>query len=278
MLPSRQFVFARAQAARFPETARFVNDGTTREDRLPNYLNKADPQASTVWCCTPPTNMSQLQGDRLAQGGRRAILRITAPPRARLACGARPARRATSGGTATRRASTRARTRTSRTGWPPPRPCWSSRRRCAKGQSARPADAPRGARAPVAPLRARGKTPLASSERDVLAPLHDEWFCQVEQFVGLRRLWPADAAPHPDPGAPPSRLPCGSQVEQSLWSPPAMRSDRVKSATNKSLLSNDVRFEVLRDSCSPDLGEAQRLRSATLHCPPAPWPPLLALL
>ncbi len=32
------------QVTRFPETQRFVNDGTTRPDRLPNFLNRADPQ------------------------------------------------------------------------------------------------------------------------------------------------------------------------------------------------------------------------------------------
>jgi hypothetical protein len=43
---------------------------------------------------------------------------------------------------------------------------------------------------------------------------------------------------------------------QQLWSPPAMRSQRVKSATNKSLLSQDVRFEVLKDSTPENLGTA----------------------
>jgi hypothetical protein len=47
---------------------------------------------------------------------------------------------------------------------------------------------------------------------------------------------------------------CAVQMEAALWSPPAMRSQRVKSATNKALLSGDTRFEHLRDSTLPDVG------------------------
>lgn len=49
-------------------------------------------------------------------------------------------------------------------------------------------------------------------------------------------------------------LEMAEHMEKQLWCPPAMKSERAKSATNKTLLSNDVRFEVLRDSTGEEVG------------------------
>lgn len=57
-------------------------------------------------------------------------------------------------------------------------------------------------------------------------------------------------------------LTLADEVEKTLWSNPSVTSRRAKSATNKTLLSNDTRFELLHEPYSVPLGELQHPQRA----------------